>query len=250
MKPHVLLALACLASAALGSFAVYHFTKPPEVPASAPAATPVAPPTTPPAIPAPEPDAPRVVVNGVSLGDAQLAQLQAKYRVPITPGQYWYDPRNGLWGNTGGPAQGLIMPGEPIGGPLPTNASGGGTGVFINGRELHPQDVQNLDMLFAAFGTRTQPGRYWSDGSGNFGVEGNPAPLGNFRAMMAQASRAGASSYYKNNPWSYTTDYQGFGSNGEMSYYESKKSYGPDKGYTGVYIDESGISYDTPPRSD
>jgi hypothetical protein len=122
--------------------------------------------------------------------------------------------------------------------------------VIINGRELHPVDVQNLNQLFAAFGTRAQPGNYWSNADGNFGVEGNPMPLGNFKAMMAQASRAGGpTGSYKNNPWGYTTDYTAFGSDGGMSYYESKKTYGPDKGYTGVYIDESGVSYDTPPRS-
>ena len=76
-------------------------------------------------------------------------------------------------------------------------------------------------------------------------------PLGNFRAMMAQLQRGQGSSNYKNNPWSYTTDYTAFGTDGSSSYYESKKTYGPDKGYTGVYVDESGsVSYDTPPRSE
>lgn len=205
-----------------------------------------APPTTPPA------SALAVVqVNGETVSDNQLADLQDRYRVPIKPGKYWYDARNGLWGEVGGPALGVIMPGEPLRGTLASNASGGGTGVFINGRELHAIDIQNLDRLFAAFGTRTQPGRYWSSADGNFGAEGNNMPLGNFRAMMAQLQRGKNSSHYKNNPWSYTTDYTAFGSDGSSSYYESKKTYGPDKGYTGVYVDEGGgVTYDTPPRSD
>lgn len=192
------------------------------------------------------------MVNGVALTDAQLSRLVAKYRSPIAAGDYWYDARNGIWGMTGGPALGLLMSGEAIGGPLQSNASGGGTGVFINGRELHADDVRNLDTLFASFGTRTQPGRYWSDGTGNFGVEGNPAPMGNFRVMMAQVSRdtGQRNSSHKNNPWSYTTDYSAFGSDGSSSYFESKRTYGSDKGYTGVYVDEGGgVSYDTPPRS-
>jgi hypothetical protein len=144
------------------------------------------------------------------------------------------------------------MPGEPLGGPLPANASAGNTGVFINGRELHAIDVQNLDTIFAPFGTRTQKGRYWSDANGNFGLEGSLAPIGNFKLMVAQSQRnASGGSARKSNPWSYTTDYSAFGSDGSSSYYESKRSYGPDKGYTSVYVDESGsVSYDTPPKND
>ena len=206
--------------------------------------------------PTPSADAPPastaiVQVNSVVIPDSQLAELQARYRVPIKPGNYWYDSRNGLWGEIGGPALGVIMPGEPLGGALASNASGSGTGVFINGRELHAIDIQNLDRLFAAFGTRTQPGRYWSGADGNFGAEGSSMPMGNFRVMVAQLSRGKSSSHYKNNPWSYTTDYSAFGSDGSSSYYESKKTYGPDKGYTGVYVDESGsVSYDTPARGE
>lgn len=192
-----------------------------------------------------------VQVNGVTVSEIQLAELQARYRVPIEPGNYWYDARNGLWGQAGGPALGVIMPGEPLGGTLASNASGSGTGVFINGRELHAIDIQNLDRLFAAFGTRTQPGRYWSNADGNFGAEGSAVPMGNFRVMVAQLQRGKSPSHYKNNPWSYNTDYTAFGSDGGSSYYESKKTYGPDKGYTGVYVDEGGgVSYDTPPRGE
>jgi hypothetical protein len=187
-----------------------------------------------------------VRVNGTALTDEQVKALALRYRTAIASGEYWYDARTGLWGTAGGPALGLLMPGEPIGGALQANVSGGGTAVFINGRELHPVDVRNLDTLFAAFGTRTLPGRYWSDASGNFGHEGNTLPLGNFREMVARAGgNAGQSGSYRNNPWSYTTDYTAFGSDGSTSYFESKKTYGADKGTTGVYIDENGsVSYD------
>jgi hypothetical protein len=192
-----------------------------------------------------------VKVNGVVLASTEVAQLTQKYRAPIAPGDYWYDSRTGLWGVKGGPALGLLMPGERIGGQLRADASGGGTGVFVNGRELHALDVRNLDALFATFGTRTLPGRYWSDASGNFGLEGNSMPMGNFRVMVAQAGGARGSSRYKNNPWSYTTDYSTFGSDGSSMYFESKQTYGPNKGTTGVYVDESGsVSYDTPVRSE
>jgi hypothetical protein len=249
MKSLLVITLICLATTALGGYVAYQRSQAPATPtasstvAAAPPVAPTATSTTPPANTA-------VRVNGVALEPSQLAQLQAKYRVPIAPGNYWYDARNGLWGSLGGPAQGVIMSGEPIGGPLAGDSSGQGTNVFINGRELHPTDVQNLDALFAAFGTRTQPGRYWSNANGDFGADGSLSPLGNFRAMVAQAQRARGSSYYKNNPWSYTTDYTAFGGDGSSSYFESKKTYGADQGTTGVYIDESGVSYDTPTRSE
>jgi hypothetical protein len=187
-----------------------------------------------------------VRVNGTVLSEAQVQSLTARYRTPIAPGEYWYDTRTGLWGIVGGPAAGFLMPGEPIGGALQADASGGGTGVFVNGRELHVEDVRNLDRLFAVYGTRTLPGRYWSDANGNFGREGEPLPLGNFREMVSRAQRSsGRGSSYRNNPWSYTTDYTAFGSDGSSSYFESKKTYGADKGTTGVYIDEDGsVSYD------
>jgi hypothetical protein len=187
-----------------------------------------------------------VQVNGTALTEEQVNSLATRYRTPIAPGEYWYDARTGLWGVAGGPALGLLMPGEPIGGALHANASGGGTQVFINGRELHIEDVRNLDKLFAAYGTRTLPGRYWSEANGNFGREGEALPLGNFRDMVSGVGRnAGAGAGYKTNPWSYTTDYTAFGSDGSASYFESRKTYGADKGTTGVYIDESGsVSYD------
>jgi hypothetical protein len=187
-----------------------------------------------------------VRVNGTALTDEQVKALATRYRTLIAPGEYWYDARTGLWGVAGGPAVGFLMPGESIGGVLQANASGGDTQVFVNGRELHAADVRNLDQLFAVYGTRTLPGRYWSDANGNFGREGEALPLGNFKDMVSSAgSNASRGARYKNNPWSYTTDYTAFGSDGNSSYFESRKTYGADKGTTGVYIDENGsVSYD------
>jgi hypothetical protein len=192
-----------------------------------------------------------VTVNGQVLGEAQLAQLHQRYGTPIVPGRYWYDARTGFWGDEGGPARGQLQAGEPVGGKLAADASGGGSGIFVNGRELHPQDVQQLDALFALFGTRTLPGRYWADAQGNFGTEDPPRLLGNLRAMAREAERRSApgQSRYRNNPWSYTTDYTSLGGGDGASYYERKRSYGPEKGHTSVYVDADGsVSYDTPAR--
>jgi hypothetical protein len=192
-----------------------------------------------------------VMVNGQELDQTQLALLLQRYGTPVAPGRYWYDPRTGFWGHEGGPTRGQLQAGEPVGGPLAADASGRGSGVFVNGRELHAQDVQQLDALFALFGTRTLPGRYWADAQGNFGTENPPRLLGNLRAMARESERRGApgKSGYRNNPWSYTTDYSSLGGGDGASFYERKRTYGPDKGHTSVYVDADGsVSYDTPAR--
>ena len=50
-----------------------------------------------------------VVVNGMALDPALVAQIAAAYRTEIVPGRYWYDPVAGLWGLEGGPVEGLRL---------------------------------------------------------------------------------------------------------------------------------------------
>jgi hypothetical protein len=132
----------------------------------------------------------RIRFNGRSLTAEQartLAQLE-RFIGRIPDGSYWYDPRSGASGRWGGPALAFLPAGLDLGGPLPANASGGGkgmlTGVFVNGRELHPIDVLGLQELVGG----AAPGRWWVDAQGYFGQEGGP-PVGNLVAM-ARARRA------------------------------------------------------------
>jgi hypothetical protein len=111
-----------------------------------------------------------ITFNGRSLEPQQLRALEMAERIGmfrLPDGKYWYDNRSGLLGAWGGPAIGGLPAGLGLGGALPANASGGGTGMFVNGRELHRLDVANL-------GGRALPGRYWLDPYGNFGYEGGP----------------------------------------------------------------------------
>jgi hypothetical protein len=87
----------------------------------------------------------------------------------------------------GGPQRGITTAGMRLGGPLQPDASYGATGVFINGRHLHAQDVATLSALVGA----VVPGRWWVDAQGNFGMEGWPM-IGNLISMM-QARRASVS---------------------------------------------------------
>ena len=50
--------------------------------------------------------------------------------------------------------------------------------MYVNGRELHPQDVLALASAMPVW-----PGRYWLDDRGNFGWEGGAA-IGNLAAAM------------------------------------------------------------------
>jgi hypothetical protein len=79
-----------------------------------------------------------------------------------------------------------------LGGPLDARASGGGdgrlTGVFINGRELHPLDVQRLQTIGAVI-----PGRYRWDAAGNVSTEAGMF-LFNFNAVV---QTRGSNPYYR-----------------------------------------------------
>lgn len=141
------------------------------------------------AMPWAAPAADHVVVNGHTLdaaGRAALRQLEAQTGA-VPPGRYWYDAATGAAGLWGGPMTALLPPGLPLPGPVPAAASGGGdgrwTGVFINGRELHPQDVIGLRQ----FGT-VVPGRYRWDAWGNVSLEGGPW-LFNFHAVAQAQAR-------------------------------------------------------------
>jgi hypothetical protein len=149
-----------------------------------------------------------VFVNGTPIPAQQLSALEQQYRTRIADGRYWYDRMSGAWGLEGGPALGIIPPGMMFGGALKANASGGGngrfTGVFINGRELHPQDVAALQTF-----TATPPGRYWVDAQGNGGYEGGPATFNlYYLAQQAASSRGGGS-------WIYRSNITGIGAGGQ-----------------------------------
>lgn len=143
-----------------------------------------------------------IEVNGTPLdaaGARALVQIETVIG-PVPPGRYWYDAASGGAGVWGGPASAYLGPGLPLGGRLSANASGGGngtlTGVFVNGRELHPIDVQGLGKVLQ----QVQPGRWWWDAAGNVGREGG-AMLFNFywivQQQRAASGRAGSSSRYR-----------------------------------------------------
>jgi hypothetical protein len=123
------------------------------------------------------------VINGRALTEQQKAEFQRIYGVRPFAGEFWYDSRSGLFGLWGRETLGMIYPGHDYG-PLAANASAGHTGVFINGREINLVEAMYLQSLLGA----VYRGRWWLDGRGNFGVEGNPIPAGNLMAVV-QASQ-------------------------------------------------------------
>ncbi|XP_047338620.1 uncharacterized protein LOC124942205 [Impatiens glandulifera] len=87
-----------------------------------------------------------VAVNGHPIPDRLLKKAE-KLAGSIQPGNYWYDFRAGFWGLMGGPCLGIIPPYiDEFNKPMPENCSGGNTGVFVNGRELHQKDHELLCM--------------------------------------------------------------------------------------------------------
>jgi hypothetical protein len=145
-----------------------------------------------------------VRVNRVELGQ-DIVQALAQFGIRIAPGDYWYDGFSGLFGMMGGPGLGFTMPGLQLGGALPADASGTGTGVFVNGRELHAQDIAALSALGPIY-----PGRYFLSYDGWYGIEGG-MPMGNLIMLAQQA--AGGPGYNR-------TTYSGhLGSDGQTSYF-------------------------------
>ncbi len=122
-----------------------------------------------------------VIVNGARLADGQVTTLQRQYGVRIHDGDYWYDGRTGAWGLRGGPTVGFVVPGLALGGALRRDASGGNTGVVINGRELHWLDVTRLQQIVPVY-----RGSYWMDANGNFGLVGGPL-IGNIWALSQRS---------------------------------------------------------------
>jgi len=149
-----------------------------------------------------QPQQRQISFNGraATAGDWQvIAQLERAYGKLLPNGSYWYDAMSGAAGAWGGPVLGVLPAGLELGGQLPANASGGGrgqlTGVFINGREIHPQDAQFLMQLLG----QVVPGRYWVDGQGNAGIEGGAAQINLYAVarQRAQQSGGGGNSYYR-----------------------------------------------------
>ncbi len=118
-----------------------------------------------------------VVVNGRSLSQQQVQELAAAYGAAPPPGRYWYDVLSGAWGLFGHETAGFILPGHDFG-RVARNASRGDTGVFINGREINAIEVVRVRQSVGA----VYRGRWWLDGrTGEYGLEGNPMPVGNVR---------------------------------------------------------------------
>jgi len=128
-----------------------------------------------------------VFINERELSPRQVAELVAIYRFPPPRGRFWYDSRSGLYGLWGHETAGYIRPGHDFG-PLPAEASGGRTGVFINGRHINDVELAFLQNLF---GGQVRQGRAWLDGATwNIGVEGNPMPIANLAVALQQAQQA------------------------------------------------------------
>jgi hypothetical protein len=123
-----------------------------------------------------------VRVNGIAIQADLLRDYEQRYRLRVIPGDYWYDRMNGSWGQKGGPAEGFIMAGLNLGGPLREDASNGDTGVFINSRQLHRVDVARLMLLGPV-----SKGRCWMDAQGNIGLEGQP-PFANIWVAVQSLS--------------------------------------------------------------
>ncbi len=112
-----------------------------------------------------------IIVNGVELSAETKQQLHQIYPVAIPPGRYWYDAISGGYGFEGEPIAGQILPGLSLG-SLAADASGGTSGVFINGRQITNGEKLYIERLCQ---TPVVGGRYWVMATGVGGYEGQAA---------------------------------------------------------------------------
>jgi hypothetical protein len=151
-----------------------------------------------------------ISVNGERVLQEDFVREFARFGVDMTAtevpaGDYWYDRISGLWGVEGGPSVGQMPPELDLGGPLRAEASTGGTGIFLNGRELHLTEAAYLQQLFGY----VIPGRYWLNAMGIGGFEGGPASFN----LASAAQQQGGGGYTRRGPFG------SMGSDGECSYY-------------------------------
>lgn len=121
-----------------------------------------------------------VRINGMELDAVErdlLSVIEMTVGFRLMTGDYWYDHRSGAFGRVGLPTAGFLPAELGFSGALDARCSGGGTGYFVNGRELHDVDRRWLERRLCAF----EPGRYVLDPDGSFGLEGE-APRWNLRA--------------------------------------------------------------------
>jgi hypothetical protein len=142
------------------------------------------------------------------LTDETLIAYEQQYRIRIQNAEYWYDRTCGAWGLQGGPTLGFIPAGLDLGGPLQPEASGTGTGIFLNGREAHPQDVLALQSVLGPI----TPGRYFIDAQGNAGHEGGPPVVNLVVASRGAAARDGGGGTWHSNLLNAGGAYDGSGS--------------------------------------
>jgi len=162
----------------------------------------------------------KVIINGITLSDKEINQLQKTYNVKPLPGNYWYDKKSGLYGVVGYQAFGFMKPDHSFG-TLKENASNGNTQVFVNGRQLPQTEWGIWSQLLGYY---IQPGRYWLHADGNAGYEGNPNPTENL--YIAARRNAYRNSGGGDNFWS--TRFSAGNSNADNTQgYVSVPGYGP-----------------------
>lgn len=89
----------------------------------------------------------QITLNGVHVDPDTARLLTEQYEVPER-GAFWYDPASGLIGTMGQPPAKQIAPGESRYGTPARDASGGLSGVIVNGRALSLKEERALEHLY------------------------------------------------------------------------------------------------------
>ena len=110
-----------------------------------------------------------VYINDILIEKEKIKEFETTYQITIPDGRYWYDKECGVWGLEGGPTKGVLQPNWDIG-TLKSDASNGDTGIFLNGREVHREELTFFQPLVYLLGGN----RIWINNKGDIGLEGQP----------------------------------------------------------------------------
>lgn len=138
-----------------------------------------------------------IVINGEILSSSDLDIFVSTYGGEPSAGNYWYDSRSGFAGRIGYGVEWLLQAGHNFG-QVAANASGGNTGVFINGREIPDSEL----LIYSYLVGPVPPDYYWLDANGDAGLEGENAAIVNLLALAYGSSNGSSTSGDGDNFWS------------------------------------------------
>ncbi len=126
-----------------------------------------------------------LTINGQMISGAEAKRYFGKYAETMS-GPHWYDGTSGLYGVVGDNVSGVAEPNLPFA-AVSQDASGGTSGVIVNGRELNRTEQVTFSTQL---GTILRGGDYWLTSTGELGKEGEEEAMGELNLLFGSTNRS------------------------------------------------------------